>query len=484
MTKWEPNWSESHSMISSECWISAQLLDRDIMGNYHQNGLEVVDDRMVTFYFPADENIAVEKYGQNYLHADFVSFFLEQSALARAEINDFFAKQQGSDYDSFSNAKLAAQLKAYHRLYRRLSAFFAATISFFQEIPEKEFRRLLFEKTRDQKKADEYFSLLAQSTEIDIIKREELDFLQMRFAEKPMVDVLLKHANTHPWYFFNTYERMSAIAFLEKRIREVALTPQAAQARTMEIHHEQNTLKQKQQKALKELNDAKIDYFATLFQQLGHDRLELKAVWSGSEFRFIDLFAQIAKRMELSITDLMWTVRAREITEFLEAGKMFDHSEIEKRKKIYVYWLTNGRLEFYSGEDAANVARQQVGWGKKLLETQAKGRTANPGLARGRARVIFLRGLESLTKDLISFQQGEIMVTCMTQPTMVPIAKKAAAIVTDEGGITSHAAIISRELNLPCIVGTQIATKIIQTGDLIEVDATNATVRIIEKANP
>jgi phosphoenolpyruvate synthase/pyruvate phosphate dikinase len=63
----------------------------------------------------------------------------------------------------------------------------------------------------------------------------------------------------------------------------------------------------------------------------------------------------------------------------------------------------------------------------------------------------------------------------------MPVLRKAGAIVTDEGGITSHAAIIARELKIPCIIGTKIATKVLEDGDLVEVDADNGTVRILTK---
>ena len=58
------------------------------------------------------------------------------------------------------------------------------------------------------------------------------------------------------------------------------------------------------------------------------------------------------------------------------------------------------------------------------------------------------------------------------------LMKKAKAIVTDEGGITSHAAVISRELKIPCVIGTKIATKVLKNNDLIEVDADNGIVRL------
>lgn len=69
----------------------------------------------------------------------------------------------------------------------------------------------------------------------------------------------------------------------------------------------------------------------------------------------------------------------------------------------------------------------------------------------------------------------------MTSPWYLPAMKKATAIVTDEGGITCHAAIVSRELKKPCIIGTKIATKVLKDGDLVEVDANKGIVRIIKQ---
>ena len=79
------------------------------------------------------------------------------------------------------------------------------------------------------------------------------------------------------------------------------------------------------------------------------------------------------------------------------------------------------------------------------------------------------------------FEDGEILVTTMTSPSMMPLAKKAAAIVTNEGGICSHAAIVSREFGIPCIVGTGNATRTFKDGDIIEVNATEGKARLVKK---
>lgn len=93
-----------------------------------------------------------------------------------------------------------------------------------------------------------------------------------------------------------------------------------------------------------------------------------------------------------------------------------------------------------------------------------RGFGASPGIASGIARL--LKGAEEMDR----IQTGEVLVTTMTTPDMVPAMSRAAAIVTDEGGMTCHAAIVSRELGVPCIVGTREATKLIAEGSTITVD--------------
>jgi pyruvate,water dikinase len=99
---------------------------------------------------------------------------------------------------------------------------------------------------------------------------------------------------------------------------------------------------------------------------------------------------------------------------------------------------------------------------KKIL---LKGLPSSPGVGAGKAHVI-------LTVDGVSeFQSGEVLVTQMTTPDWVPTMKKAKAIITDAGGMTCHAAIVSRELGIPCITGTKTGTQTIVTGQEVTVDA-------------
>lgn len=107
---------------------------------------------------------------------------------------------------------------------------------------------------------------------------------------------------------------------------------------------------------------------------------------------------------------------------------------------------------------------------KKNLPLIIKGDPASPGIASGYCRIIHS------TSQINQLADGEVLVTSMTTPDFVPAMKKAAAIVTDHGGQTSHAAIVSRELGVPCVVGTQKATKILKNGLVITVNGSTGEV--------
>lgn len=103
-----------------------------------------------------------------------------------------------------------------------------------------------------------------------------------------------------------------------------------------------------------------------------------------------------------------------------------------------------------------------------------RGTPASYGRVRGRVKII--------TNPLKQkFPKGYILVAPMTRPDYVPLIRRALAVITDEGGITSHAAVVSREFNIPCVVGTKIATKVLKDNDLVEVSAVHGIVRIITK---
>ncbi len=166
----------------------------------------------------------------------------------------------------------------------------------------------------------------------------------------------------------------------------------------------------------------------------------------------------------------MASYRREDIQALLEKGKRLDSEEVEKRKRHTLFYLHRGRVEFYSGKQADQKYEKLVGKNSSV-ENEVKGTPASPGTYVGRVRVVLAKDLEALQKDLLDFKKGEVLVTTMTQPNMIFLMKKAGAIITSQGGMTSHAAVVSRELGIPCIVGTGNATEVFKTGDQVKVDA-------------
>lgn len=181
---------------------------------------------------------------------------------------------------------------------------------------------------------------------------------------------------------------------------------------------------------------------------------------------FLDFFTK--KYPEYA--DIAWVISPEEIFQ-LKTRKLTNEEHEQIRKRLSGYALLNGEL-FLLNELDKKLKELNIVLEQPPAETkELTGDIAMKGKAQGRVRLI-------LHKEQISeFHEGEILVTENTEPSFLPAMKKAAAIVTDEGGITSHAAIVSRELKKPCIIGTKIATKAFKDGDMVEVDAEKGVVR-------
>jgi pyruvate, water dikinase len=149
--------------------------------------------------------------------------------------------------------------------------------------------------------------------------------------------------------------------------------------------------------------------------------------------------------------------------------------QIRSRIEGYVY-LQQGREYQIFTEDLDQIKRLEFGEEKDYSKIrEIRGDTACQGKVRGSVRVL-------KSKEEISLlREGEILATSMTTPDYVIAMEKSRAIVTDEGGMLCHAAIVSREMKIPCVVGTEIATKVLQTGDVIEVDATEGRIVVLKK---
>lgn len=194
------------------------------------------------------------------------------------------------------------------------------------------------------------------------------------------------------------------------------------------------------------------------------------------------IFKEISNRTDIIVEDLIM-LDDKEILHILKNQGIMS-KEIKKviknRKDGFAMIWINGKVQTVFGNEILELQAEIARTYKSLNAEEEKsdrkiilGSIANKGKVRGIARVL------NTYQDIYKVEKGDIIVATMTTPDYVSAMEKAAGFITDEGGITCHAAIISREFNVPCIVGTLNGTKEIKDGQMIELDAYTGKVYIL-----
>ena len=190
---------------------------------------------------------------------------------------------------------------------------------------------------------------------------------------------------------------------------------------------------------------------------------------SKSYYHAETLMREIGRRTHLSLDQARSTPFA-ELKKAMLEKRAADADLANSCKDFHVCLPNdNGTITILAGSEAAKFG-QKFTVREWLSRKKIFGSTAYPGKAQGTVRVI------NAAQDIHKMKHGDILVSVATTPAIVSAMKKAAAIVSDEGGLTCHASIVSRELEIPCVVGTGVATQSLKDGDTVEVDASKGTV--------
>ena len=216
-----------------------------------------------------------------------------------------------------------------------------------------------------------------------------------------------------------------------------------------------------------------VDYLTQEELQENFNILEKSRLYSEPAYTLLEEFTQlqskyIAEKSGLSY-DECHALSRDDISEYWQSGELPDSEALNKR------FQESAIISFDSGisivtEDVLEIegALTQID-----IQREFSGSIAYKGSVEGVARVIL-----DPSKDY-TFNEGDILIADMTRPEYIPLIKKSSAIVTDAGGMLCHAAISAREFQIPCVVGTQVATTSIQNGDTIQVDAEKGLITIL-----
>jgi phosphohistidine swiveling domain-containing protein len=189
---------------------------------------------------------------------------------------------------------------------------------------------------------------------------------------------------------------------------------------------------------------------------------------SEGETNFLVLLEEIGRRISVP-GKILINARFYEIVSALLGKTRINAKTLNSRQRPFGMISYGRKVEYFFGKDY-NKFYKKIKLIKYCL-SEVRGQIAYPGIVRGKVRLIWE------DKDISQLRKGEILVTRMTTPDYIFAIQKSAAIVTDIGGVTSHASVISRELGKPCVIGTINATRALKTGDLVEVDADKGIVK-------
>lgn len=182
--------------------------------------------------------------------------------------------------------------------------------------------------------------------------------------------------------------------------------------------------------------------------------------------------SHIARRYHVSADDLAY-YSASEWLNVVEQNKRIPQNVLAQRKRYFVLKAHGRDSKIFYGQHARRLAKPLFS-----LHQQKHGNVIHGiVVSRGRGKIQGTVHVLASPRQANTMRNGDILVAAMTSPDYIHAMRKAAAVVTDTGGLMSHAAVVSRELGIPCIVGTKIATKVLHDGDMVEVDAEHGTIR-------
>jgi phosphohistidine swiveling domain-containing protein len=348
-----------------------------------------------------------------------------------------------------------------------------------------------------QKNAEQYFSTLTTPSLDTYNKLHELELLEIYYIIKrdnqllqlfekvntselsPILknkykkiwNLINRHTKKFAWVHY-VYEGPAATpGYFIDIIKDFIRRNLDPQKELEDYQREKQALKLQQKRIIAELKPNK--YFHQIInmaQQVVYYKVYRRDLQTWSYYNLEPLLKEIANRLALTLKQVRMML-PEEVEAALLSNKL-DIDLLNQRLKLVVYGREGIKRYCLVGTDAKkfleDVKQEKVNKNIK----QIMGTTAYAGKAKGVVKII------NTPDDMIKMSAGNILVSASTNPNLMPAIRQAAAIITDEGGLTCHAAIVSRELKIPCIIGTKVATRVLKDGDLVEVDATRGVIRL------
>lgn len=377
------------------------------------------------------------------------------------DVNDLYSQTKPNILAELNNKNLYPMVnKAFH-----LIALLLASTVFSESLDEGLVRRYYDEIVDHKQEFTEFFSIGSKATFESFVVR----------TDKVLLNFRTTHDLSEIQWVFTDYYTAPLIQTLATSIQELInnrggnqKVEEELKKAIFESQRNQKEVENFRSKCSKE-EQVLLDYIQLCMNVRDTRKEPLQKILTS----IANVVREIFRRIDIPAEDAVYSYSSDFTSRLYEKSEY--KQEINKRKKEgFVGYFNSDGCEFEYGdiESIKNDLYTIMDGGSSKGEI--KGSIGCRGFAKASVSVI------SNLSDFSKFKAGNVLVTSMTRPEFVPLMKKASAVITDEGGITCHAAIVSRELNIPCIIGTKNATRILKDGDLVEVDADKGTITIIK----
>ncbi len=387
-------------------------------------------------------------------------------------------------FDDFANVRLRQlsdqELLAYYERYRRaaVSRFTSsAIIDHFALGTDEHIAKMLRQEVGSTGKESDFtevFSIATAPVHQSFINQAEMELLKIAIEAPTDRQRITAHQQKYFWIKNNYYS--SHVLTVVHFQREIKTWRTSGGNLTAKYHQLRDAPKVNRQRK------------AALFRQHEFSRLLRTLLRISEDFTWWQDERKKATYLNIHLGTRILGEMARrrkylaEATKFMvapEVKTMFvqgqpTKAELRERMRNCAVVMWRNGVAVYVGKDAEALRRMMFPKKGNDQVRDIRGLSASVGRAVGPVKIV------GSVRELDKVHAGDILVAVMTRPDYITGIKKAAAIVTNEGGITCHAAIVSRELGIPCVIGTKIATEVLKDGDIVEVNANHGVVTVLK----
>ncbi|OGY57241.1 MAG: hypothetical protein A3H67_00195 [Candidatus Buchananbacteria bacterium RIFCSPLOWO2_02_FULL_46_11b] len=384
------------------------------------------------------------------------------------------------NFSQYSNQELAKFLTPYANAISK-TIWYDYNYVFLQHLGQ-DLYQIIRVKIADLKKQSELFDIFTLARQSSMVQQEQKAILQLvRKIKEQSISLNSQKANQlisrylkqfaylgyfyfrgRPWVKSDILNRLKSLSKINPAEKISKLSIAEKNNKNWQTLAKQYSFDKKELLLIKTIKE--MTYCTNLFDE----------VWSYWVWKSERLLSELQDRLKVSKKELI-EMDLPEINNFLLLGRPIDakfKKIIRQRFKDSAYLMINNQIRILSGEQLKHYRQKVIDSVSAVKKVKIlKGQPASAGSAKGRVALVF--GISDLKK----VKKGDILVSKATLPSFMPAMERASAIIAEVGGLLSHAAIVSRELKIPCVVGIKFATKVLKDGDLVEVDANKGVVR-------